>query len=409
MCDQNKSVGYIVSTWPRLSQTFVLNEILALERLGLPLRIFSVKDPRNEPVHASVAQTRARVVYLSLRRHWKSILMANIRMSLGQPVRYARILMRALQYHRWGVLRGLWQAAYAADLLSREPVTHLHAHFATAPAMVAMFASELAGIPYSFTAHARDIYVHRQAQLLRTEMQRARAVVTVSEYNRQFLLASVSPASNGKVRCIYNGLDLKQFPFRWPRASDPGTPVMLSVSRLVEKKGLGDLIEAAGMLRERGRNFQVQIIGDGALRKALEAQVKRLGLQECVKLLGAQPQEMVRQAYLCAAVFALPCIISGDGDRDGTPTVLLEAMASGLPVVSTPVSGIPEMIDSGRNGLLVEPNHPSQLADALERLLLDANLRGRLAQAARQTVEERFTIERSSRELMAVFQAGGSQ
>lgn len=407
--EQNPTFGYIVSTWPRLSQTFVLSEILALERRGVSLRIFSAKDPGGEPIHADVGHVRAEVVYLSLERHWKSAFCANLRLVRKLPRTYCRTLVGAIRHHRWGVIRRFFQACYLADMLLREPVAHLHAHFATAATQIAMFTRELTGIPYTFTAHAKDIYVDTPAKLLRGEMQSAEAVVTISEYNRRYLSDQLGPASNGKVRCIYNGLDLRQFKFRQPSASNYAPPVILSIGRLIEKKGFGDLIATADMLRHRGHRFQIEIIGTGPLRRTLKAQVKRLGLENHVKFFGAQPQEMVRSAFDRATAFALPCVIAADGDRDGIPTVLLEAMASGTPVVSTNVSGIPELIDSGRDGLLVVPNNPQLLADALDHLLTDSLLRDRLAQAARSKIEERFTIDRSCSQLLAVFRNGGHQ
>ena len=406
---QSSTVGYIVSTWPRLSATFILNEVLAVERSGVPLRIFSIKDPDGEPVHARVAQVRARVTYLSLRRHWKSALQANLRLLCRQPGRYCRALLQALRYRRWGVLQRFFQAGYLAHELSREPVAHLHAHFAHAPAPVAMFTHQLTGIPYTFTAHAKDIYVETPPELLRAEAQRAQAVITCTEYNRQYLSSQMGPASSGKLHCIYHGLDASQFQFAWPRVSDAGPPVILSVARLVEKKGLSDLIVAAGILRRRGRRFQVEIIGNGPLRQALEAQVMQLGLSDRVKLLGVQTYDMVCLAYQRASIFALPCVVTADGDRDGIPNVLLEAMGSGIPVVSTPVSGIPELIESERDGLFVPPNSPTELADALDRLLTQPELSERLARAAKAKIEAHFSIDRSSTQLLALFQQGGAR
>ena len=403
------TVGYVVSTWPRLSQTFVLTEIVALERSGVPLRIFSVKDPSGEPVHAKVAQVRAEVTYLSFRGSWRRIVRANAYLALELPWRYVRALMHAIAYGRVGVVRRFFQAAYLAYLLRREPVEHLHAHFATAPTLLAMFASELTGIPYTFTAHARDIYVDTQRKLLRRQIEQARAVVTVSQYNREYLKEQICPSSSGKVHCIYNGLDLADFGFQLPRTVDPGLPVILSVARLIPKKGLEDLIEAAAILMQLGRAFRVEIIGNGPLRNDLENRVKQLGLSECVEFRGPQPQESVSSAYQRASIFALPCVVTEDGDRDGIPTVVLEAMASGVPVVSTPISGIPELIESSRDGLLVPPNSPLLLAEALDRLLDDSQLRDRLAQAARAKIESRFLVERSSSQLLRLFQNGHGQ
>jgi glycosyltransferase involved in cell wall biosynthesis len=396
------TIGYVVSTWPRLSQTFVLNEVLSLEKRGVSVRIFSTKDPGGEPVHAKLARVRAPVAYLSLRGRGRAILGSHARLARGRPGAYARTLLRALRYGRPDVLRRFLQAGHLADLVRRDPVTHLHAHFATAPALVAMFAHDLVGVPYSFTAHARDIYVDTPPALLRAEMEAAQAVVTVSEYNRQYLLGR-SPHVNGKVRCVECGLDLSEFRFRWPRAADPGPPIILAVARLVEKKGLGDLILAADMLRSQGHRFRVQIIGDGPLRQALERRVAEHGLRDDVTLLGAQPHEIVRAAYDRAAVFVLPCVVAGDGDRDGLPNVLLEAMASGLPVVSTAVVGIPDLIASERDGLVIPPNDAGALASALARLLVDPPLRDRLARAARDKIEARFSIDRSAEQLLAIF------
>jgi glycosyltransferase involved in cell wall biosynthesis len=294
-----------------------------------------------------------------------------------------------VRFGRFGVLRRFLQAGYLADALRREPVTHLHAHFATGPTQVAMLTHELLGIPYSFTAHARDIFCDTPPALLRAEMERARAVVTVSEYNRRYL-QSRSRRLNGKVHCVACGLDLSEFPFRAPRATSP--PSILAVARLVEKKGLGDLLEAADLLRREGHSFRVEIIGEGPLRSVLDARIAQAGLEDRVTLHGAQPHEVVRAAYERAAIFVLPCVVAEDGDRDGIPVVLLEAMACGVPVVSTSVVGIPELIHSGREGLIVPPNEPRELADALARLLVDVPLRERLARAARARIEQAYSI-----------------
>jgi glycosyltransferase involved in cell wall biosynthesis len=402
--NQQPTVGYILSAWPRLSETFILNEVVALERLGGRLRIFSIKNPKDEPVHAKVAEVRAPVTYLSIGNHQKAVWHANLRFLCRHPVRYCRTLFQAMRYRRRVFVRRFFQAGYLAEILSGKPVAHLHAHFANDPTLVAMFTHHLTGIPYSFTAHAKDIYVKTPPELLRTEAQQAKAVITCTEYNRKYLVDQVGLTSNGNLHCIYHGLDLSQYQFLLPRPSQPGPPVILSVARLVEKKGLYDLVCAADILRRRGRCFQVEIIGDGPLRQGLEAQIMQLGLTGRVRLLGPLPHESVCSAYQRASIFALPCIVAADGDRDGIPNVLPEAMASGVPVVATPVSGIPELIEAELHGLLVPPNSPVQLAEALDRLLTQPELCGRLARAARHKVENCFSVERGASRLLALFQ-----
>lgn len=406
-CDPGLSIAMLVTTWPRLSQTFVLREFLGLEKLGIRLRIFSLKMPTDEPVHAEVAKVRARVTYLAFRCSWKPMLGANFRLALELRGRYFRTWLLGLRCIRWGnalhVLRQMLRAGYVAEILRREPVDRIHAHFATAPASVAMFASALTEIPYTIAVHANDIFVKARGRLLRAKLEHAEAVVANNEYNRQYLVSRFGAALESKLSCIYNGLDLGQFEFLAPRTSEPGLPLILSVARLVEKKGLDDLISAVRLLRDRGREFQVEIIGSGPLREQIQRQVEELRLGNCVELLGARAQEFVRSAYHRAAVFVLPCIVTSNGDRDGIPNVLYEAMASGVPVVSTPVSAIPELIRSGENGLLVEQRNPEMLADAIDKLLLGPELRYRCAEAARHTIERRFGLDRAAEQLVDVF------
>jgi len=237
--DQKRIIGYIVKAWPRLSETFILNEIIAVEQRGVPLRIFSVKEPDPAPAHAKVGEVRAPAAYISLLGHWRPALLANLRVLSRHPGRYGQTLweatVRVIRSRRFAAIRRFFQAAYLADTLLRQPVAHLHAHFANTPTLVAMFAHQLTGIPYTFTAHAKDIYLSRP-DLLRPKVERAQAVVTCTEHNRQYLLTHVSPAHDAKVHCIYHGLDLSQFKFQPTRGPDLRPPMILSVARLVEKK-----------------------------------------------------------------------------------------------------------------------------------------------------------------------------
>ena len=420
--DGQLAIAYIVKAWPRLSETFILNEIVGLERRGVSIRIFSVKDPNPGPIHDRVAMVRAKVTYLSLRSHWTSALAANFRSLRRRPGRYVRTLLMAMvkvlshrRRHRGtpalglralAAVRHFLEAGYVADALFGQPERHLHAHFASSPALVALLTSRITGVPYTVTAHAKDIYVSHPDDL-RAKLREARAVVTCTEYNRQHLLSRYPRECGGKLFRVYHGLDASLFrcaPSHTP-PREPQEAVILSVARLVEKKGLDDLLAAVEILRLRGRRLRLEIIGTGPLRETLKAQAKHLGLEDRVKLLGAQPYEAVCRAYQRASVFALPCRVAADGDRDGIPNVLLEAVASGVPVVSTPVSGIPELIECDRSGLLVEPNNPDMLADALDRVLQSPELRAALTQAARAKLEAHFSLDHCSARLLALFQA----
>jgi glycosyltransferase involved in cell wall biosynthesis len=302
-----------------------------------------------------------------------------------------------------GVVRRFFQSAYLAETARRESVTHLHAHFATAPALMAMLAHRLTGIPYSFTAHARDIYVDTASRQLINEMRDAKAVITVSDYNREHLSRMLGPGAAGKVRRVYNGLNLQRFPFRSPNLLRQGPAAVLSVGRLVEKKGFEDLITAVGLLTERGCDLYLRIIGSGPLEPKLRQMIDDRRLGDRVVLLGAQAHDIVLQELRRADLFVLPCRIGGDGDRDGIPTVLLEAMAAGVPAVSTPISGIPELIETGVTGHLVPATDPDALADGIKMVLGDPELRYRFTMAARSAIEDRFKVDAATEQLLDLF------
>jgi len=286
-------------------------------------------------------------------------------------------------------IHSLYQAAWLACEARRQGITHLHAHFGTIATTVARLAARFAGITYSFTAHAKDIF-HRDvvASELRDKLRDAAAVITVSNFNAQHLRDTFGESAARLYR-VYNGLDLQKFPFSPPAER---LPRIVSVGRLVEKKGFATLIQACACLDRRGCPFDCDIIGAGELEAQLQALIRSLGLEQRVRLLGPRPQPDVIQHIRRAAVLAAPCLLAKDGNRDGLPTVLLEAMALGTPCVSTDVTGIPEIVHHDKTGLLVPQRDPERLAEAIERLLQDEPLRLRLARHARRLVEADFDI-----------------
>jgi len=292
------------------------------------------------------------------------------------------------------------QAAVLACEVRRRGIGHLHAHFASAPAAVTRLAGRWAKVPYTFTAHAKDIFHGSvRAEDLRRKLGDAAAVITVSDYNRDYLTRAYGAAA-ARVQRVYNGLDLEQFRYESPTERPPR---IAAVGRLVEKKGFADLVEACAILRARGLAFRCEIVGTGPLEPTLQALVQSRGLEGLVQLIGPRPRCEVIEYIRGAAVLAAPCVVGSDGDRDGLPTVLLEAMALGTPCVGTDVTAIPELLNPDQAGLVVPARDPAALAVALERLLTDPPLRERVAKSARRRMEADFDIRRTAARLRAIF------
>ncbi len=396
-------IAYVLSAFPSLSETFILQEILELERQGLQLCLFSLEKPSAGVVVDAAQDLQASITYF--RQSSLPILIgAAIRRFFKAPLRFLRTTLALLiHYRQRSVFRHILYAAYLANQLKHEGITHVHAHYATAPTSIAQSTYLLADIPYSFTAHAYDIYLSPKA-VLAYKMQMARFVATCTQYNQQYLKGLVDQCLGEYIHCIYHGLNLPAFPSEIPNISTiQAPPLILTVSRLVEKKGLSYLLQACKTLKDEGYDFTCRIVGEGPLRQALEQEIRELKIGDRVELHGAETHERVVEMYQQATISTLPCIIDKNGDRDGIPNVLVEALAIGIPVVSTPVSGVPELITSEVNGLLVPPNDSEALASALARLLDDPSLRCRLAVAGRQTVVSNFDMRRNVKYLMNLF------
>ena len=395
-------VGYVIKSYPRFSQTFIVNEILAHEAAGLDVEIFSLRPAREEERHAAVAQVKAPVHYLP----GPEVTAGELWQETGGAARELHNFGTKLASCGTEPVGDLYQALVLARLVRERGVTHLHAHFGNVATSVARLAARFAEVPYSFTAHARDIFHEKvvPAQLAR-KLADASAVVTVSEFNLAYLRRTYGTDVTANLRRIYNGLDLGRFSYAQPGQREP---VIVSVGRLIEKKGFEDLIEACAILKSRGRPFRCVIIGSGPLEDALKAQIARLDLGKEVVMLGARPQEEVMHLIRESAAFAAPCVVSADGDRDGLPTVLLESMALGTPCVSTDVTGIPEILHDGTTGLMVPQHAAAALADALARLLEDEPLRVRVADSARSLMETQFDIHRNAAHMREIFAAAAA-
>jgi colanic acid/amylovoran biosynthesis glycosyltransferase len=399
-----RPIGYLLKMYPRFSETFVLNEILELERQGVDLRIFSLKEPNDGIVHADVSRVRAPVAYVGRPRDALAIARAHTRVFRRSPRRYRAALRAVAARPRPSSVKHFVRAGVIADHVQREHIGHLHAHFASTAASVAIQVHRLCGVPYSVTAHAKDIYRHAlDLEHLRTKLRHARFAVTVSEFNRRRLAELGRPDAER----VYNGLDLRRFAPNGRRRDDP--PLVLAVGRLVEKKGFDVLIRACAHLRDDGTSFRCAIVGKGDQEGALRGLVERLGLRDYVELTGPLPRETLLELFPRASVVAAPCVVGRDGNRDGLPTVLIEAMALRIPVVATPVTGIPELVEHGRTGLIVPERDARALADAIRRLLLEPETTRRLADAARERVERDFDLQQNVARLRSLFEESATR
>lgn len=396
-----RPVGYVVKAFPRLSETFVLNEILAREAAGEHVEIASLRSPTDARFHRGLADLRAPVTWIadhvrSSERVWSALadgrrdlpfLDRALPDLLDRPVEEA---VQAIEVARWALDRG---------------VDHLHAHFATTATTVARLASRMTGLPYSFTAHAKDIF-HESVDdaALRRALRDAHHVVTVSDHNLHHLRRRF-PGVTSRLHRVHNGVDTEGLGVAGPSgpsgpaSPDPGAGAVVSVGRLVAKKGFGHLVEAARHLAARGVDVPFLIGGAGVEEGDLRRRIDGAGLDGRVRLLGPLTQDRAHDLIRGGRVFAAPFVVAPDGDREGLPTVVLEAMAIGTPVVATPVAGVPEAVVDGVTGLLVPEGDPVALADAIDAILADPELGGRLAAAARTLVERRFSLPRQAAEL----------
>lgn len=401
-------ISYIIGTYPSFSTTFIDREIRMMRQWGLELHLLAIRQP---VLHSALSQEQQlyqqEVIYL-IPVKWLSFLGGHLCFLLTRPGTYLGTLLYLLTRphssfkDRLMTFLHFAEGVYAAHLLKKQSVNHLHAHFVDRAAIVALVSSRLLNVPYSLTAHANDIYV--RPVLLHTKISEAKFITTCTAYNEAYLLQTMGEELDGKLYLAYHGLDLTHYQ---PSSSQPrrDCPLVLSVGRLTEKKGFPYLIAACRRLKDQGYDFTCDIVGEGPQRQELETLIAQLGLEDMITLCGAVPHEVVIEKYKKSTLFVLPCILSKDGDRDGIPNVLLEAMAMQIPVVSTRHSGIPELVQDRVNGLLVSPNDVEALTDALAELLDDPDLRAQLGKQGQRKVVKDFDVEHNVRRLFDLFVA----
>ena len=406
------TVGYVLKMFPRFSETFILNEILELERRGVRVVIFSMKTPDETLRQPRVGQVQAPVWIIpsfrgtNLWTHLSSHLCCVLRF----PKRYLATLLFAWKRGTRAAWNKFLFAPYIVRRARAAGVEHFHAHFASGPARQAKLASLLSGIPFSFTAHAKDLFwdghQHGNNHKLKKRVRLASFVVTISEYNRAFIEGLNFKAPRRRLITVYNGLDLDRWPFLRPdglprNGSRGAPPLIIAVGRLVPKKGFPVLVEACRILAMQVPSFTCVIAGNGPERERLRALIGKYGLEERVLLPGSIPQDRLVTEFLTrASLLVQPSVVAADGDQDGIPTVILEALAIGLPVVATAVSGIAEAVSDGETGLLVHPDDPTALAAAMRAILADSALATRLAIRGRRLAETRFNLKNNAKVLI---------
>lgn len=400
-------VAYFTSRFPKLTETFILFEILGLERQDIDVLLYPLIRQRADLIHTAAEPVVARARYLPFVSG--GIVASQFWWLAHHPIRYVRTIVAALT-GTFGSLRFfigaigiLPKVAHAARQMAAEGVRHVHCSWATHAALAGFIVRRLVGIPYSFTAHGSDLHVDRT--MLCEKVSEASFVVAITEYNKRLILDECPSVSPDKIDVIHAGIDADFF-VPAPRPGASSRYRILAVGSLLKVKGHTYLIEACRLLAEDGIDFECRIVGGGELREDLSVQIAQADLQDRITLTGPLTREQVVSQHREADVFVTPSIQTERGDREGLPVVLMEACGSGLPVVASRISGIPELVDDGVTGFLVPPRDPKAIADALRRLHDDPKLRQALGKAGRQKVLDEFeafsNAERLASRILAV-------
>ncbi|MDP2922657.1 MAG: glycosyltransferase [Candidatus Omnitrophota bacterium] len=397
-----QKVAYLLHKFPVLSESFISDEILAVAKNGIEICIFAFEENKEQIRHKEAEELLKRAVFAADPKDnfkaFMQVIAANLFFFLRNPALYLTYFFK--YFFKLGKKEFL-QIFYLGYLIKKERVTHLHVHFAYLGATAAMIISAFLKIPFSFTVHARDIFV--PDCFLKDKLLAAQFVIAISNYNKDYLLNKYPNIPAGKIKISHCGVNTQLFMPK-AKASNAGIHI-LSGARLVEKKGFTYLLKACKLLAAQGIQFKCDIFGEGPLNEQLHKEVKELGLEAIVDFKGVLDKEGVLNLISASDIFVLPCIIANDGDRDGIPVVLMEAMASGLATVSIDISGIPELINSGRDGVLVKQKDEAALAEVIRGLIENAGLRRDLAINARIKIEEFFNINKNVKLLTEIFTA----
>lgn len=408
---QKLKIAYIMSRFPKLTETFILYEILALEKMGVRVEIFPLLRERQTVMHPEAAAMVARAhfhPFISL-----PILQAQWYFIRRNPSAYFGVITEILHgtlgslnffFGALGIFAKTVRIAYEMKHLG---VTHVHAHFATHPALAGLIIKRLTGIPFSFTAHGSDLHVERR--MLDKKVEAAAFAVTVSEYNKEIILRECRRNARRKVFVVHCGVDPEEFTPTSQKKDRTQPFQILCVASFEEVKGHQYLLEACKALEERGVDFECHLVGYGPRKEEVERQIAQLKLQGRIIIHGGLPRREVIRMLAEADVKALASVPTRGGKREGIPVVLMEAMACGLPVVSSKLSGIPEVVADGRSGFLVNPRDVRGIADSLYKLYRSPELRHAMGQAGREIVLKEFDLRRNAKSLTDLFLNFASQ
>ncbi len=378
-------LAYLFERFPSFGQTFCYREVSELVRQDADVTVFSIRRPTGEPHQDWDAKIVSRVIYLPD----ETELIDEIDRAIGRGELPKEAVYAIKQWGRQSDFLRLYQAASMGLRLREDGIERVHAHFAGMAARTAYWLKQFFGIDYSLTVHANDIFAPRDFVVSLSKLfESASAIVTVSDFALERLKAQF-PQDAHKFHRVYNGVDAAQFK---PAEFQNDMPVILSIGRLIEKKGFNDLVAACEILRSHGRKFRCEIIGEGPLEESLREQIVSAQLSDRVQLLSPKTQSEIAQHLEAGTLFVLPCRPAPNGDMDNLPTVIMEAMAAGLPVVSTSLAGISEMVQMGVSGDLVSPNDSSALAKAMEGFLFDRDRAQKCGARGREIAAERFSI-----------------
>ena len=400
------AIAVLVTSFPRIDETFILREINELERHGQPVVLVPLLRDHGTIVHEEAKPWIGRALYMPLLSG--VIVRANLKQLLRRPRKYLGLLgwlIAGTVFRPSVMVRTLAlfpKSVYLADLLPRLGVRHLHAHFAVHPATMAYIAHTFSNVTYSFTAHGPDVFVHRL--LLREKIARAKFVRTVSTFTKAFVAGLYPVESDGKIEVVHVGVNPNVYAEEASRARKDGTRTrLLSVASLTGAKGFTFLIDACARLVSEGADLECTIVGDGPMRDTIRARIEQHRLGDRVRMTGALPQHEVARLVGDCDIFVLPSVIAYNGQMDGIPISLMEAMAAGRPVVASAISGIPELVEHGVSGVLVDATHPERIASSVRMLMNDPELRARMGAAGQARVRESFDVSRAAAEMMALF------